>query len=450
MKVVFRRIGGVSFQSMLNALENKNISHERIHSPMPQNNIIEIKKPEAFVEDPITEILRNGAKKLLTEALEAEIESFLRQYKDLKDAKGRQRITANGYLPEREIQTGIGPVSVKVPRARDREPDNASDPLHFRSSIVPPYLRKTRSMEELIPWLYLKGISTGDFTDALSALVGKEAPGLSAPTISRLKGIWEKELDQWQGRDLSQKQYVYIGADGIYCNVRMEDRQCLLVIIGATEDGKKELLALDSGLRESDLSWTEVLLDLKHRGLKKAPKLAVGDGALGFWKALEKVYASTRWQRCWVHKTANVLNKLSKSLQAKAKEKLHQIWMAPDKTEAEHHFDDFIDIYKAKYPKATQCLEKDRDALLAFYDFPAEHWRHIRTTNPIESTFSTVRLRTAKVKGCFSSKTVVTMAFKLCQSAQNRWQRLHSHKLISKVIRGVKFVNGIEEIQDAA
>jgi putative transposase len=417
---------------------------------MPQNNVIKLKKPEPFIDDPLTEILRNGARKLLSEALEAEIESFLFQYKELKDANGHQRITANGYLPEREIQTGIGPVPVKVPRVRDREPDSESDPIRFRSSIIPPYLRKTRSMEELIPWLYLKGVSTGAFGDALAALVGKEAPGLSASTISRLKDIWQEDLEQWQIRDLSKKRYVYIWADGIYCNVRMEDRQCLLVIIGATEDGKKELLALDSGLRESELSWSEVLLDLKHRGLKKAPQLAIGDGALGFWKALEKVYSTTRWQRCWVHKTSNVLNKLPKSLQAKAKKKLHQIWMAPDKAEAEHHFNDFIKIYEAKYPKAAQCLEKDREALLTFYDFPAEHWRHIRTTNPIESTFSTVRLRTAKVRSCFSSKTVLTMAFKLCQSAQKNWQRLHSHKLLGKVIRGTKFVNGIEEIRDAA
>jgi transposase-like protein len=417
---------------------------------MPQDNVIELKKPEPFVDDPITEILRQGARKLLSEALEAEIESFLSQYRDLKGSHGHQRITGNGYLPERDIQTGIGPVPVKVPRARDREPDQESGPIRFRSSIVPPYLRKSKSMEELIPWLYLKGISTGDFSDALAALVGKDAPGLSAPTISRLKNIWQEDLDQWQKRDLSHKRFAYIWADGIYCNVRMENRQCLLVIIGATEDGTKELLAIENGIRESELSWTEVLLDLKHRGLNNPPKLAVGDGALGFWNALEKVYGQTRWQRCWVHKTANVLNKLPKSLQAKAKDKLHQIWMAPDKAEAERHFDDFIQIYEAKYPKAVECLKKDREVLLTFYDFPAEHWKHIRTTNPIESTFSTVRMRTAKVRSCFSSKTVVTMAFKLCQSAQKKWQRLHSYKTLSKVIRGVKFVDGIEEIRNAA
>jgi len=417
---------------------------------MPKDNVIDFKKPETFLADPITEVLRTGARKLLTEALEAEIEGFLAQYRDLRDDQDRQRVVRNGYLPERQIQTGIGPVPVKVPRARDRQPDDESGPIRFKSSLLPPYLRKTRSMEELIPWLYLKGVSTNDFTEALAALVGKDAPGLSASTISRLKSIWQEDLDQWQKRDLSHKRYVYIWADGIYCNVRMEERQCLLVIIGATEDGKKELLALNSGLRESELSWTELLLDLKHRGLKAAPELAIGDGALGFWKALVKVYHHTRWQRCWVHKTANVLNKLPKSLQAKAKEKLHQIWMAPDKAEAQNHFDDFISIYEAKYPKATECLKKDREALLTFYDFPAEHWRHIRTTNPIESTFSTVRLRTAKARNCFSSKTVVTMAFKLCQCAQKRWQRLYGYRKLDKIIRGVRFINGIEEIRNAA
>jgi putative transposase len=417
---------------------------------MSKDNVIDLKKPEPFIDDPITDILRSGARQLLAQALEIEISSFLSQYVNLNDDQGRKRITRNGYLPEREIQTGIGQVPVKVPRIRDRQPENELDRIRFSSSILPPYLRKTKSMEKLIPWLYLKGISTGGFTEALAALVGKDAPGLSPSTIGRLKFVWQEDLEKWQKRDLSHKRYVYIWADGIYCNVRMENRQCLLVIIGATKDGKKELIAIDSGFRESDLSWTELLLDIKRRGLKNGPELAVGDGALGFWKALSKVYDNTRWQRCWVHKTANVLNKLPKSLQAKAKEKLHQIWMAPEKAEAQIHFDDFIRIYETKYPKAAKCLKKDRDVLLTFYDFPAEHWRHIRTTNPIESTFATVRLRTAKVRGCFSSKTVLTMAFKLCQCAEKRWIRLHHPKKLAEVIRGVNFVDGVEENRIAA
>jgi putative transposase len=416
---------------------------------MRNNSVTELKKPESFVDDPITDILRQGAHKLLSQALEAEVEFFLSQYADLKDDTGRQRMVRNGYLPERQIQSGIGAVQVQAPRVRDRHMVT-SQRIPFSSSILPPYLRRTRSMEELIPWLYLKGVSTGDFSDALAALVGPDAPGLSPATVSRLKSTWQQELDQWQKRDLSDRQYVYFWADGIYCNVRMDDKQCLLVIIGARKDGVKELVALEGGFRESELSWKQLLLDLKGRGLKTAPQLAVGDGALGFWKALTKVYGDTRWQRCWVHKTANVLNKLPKSLQAKAKAKLHQIWMAAEKDEAQRHFDEFVDVYAAKYPKAAECLEKDREQLLTFYDFPAEHWRHIRTTNPIESTFATVRLRTDKVRGCFSAQTVTTMAFKLCECAQKRWIRLYHPQRLAEVIRGVKFVNGIEESRIAA
>jgi transposase-like protein len=416
---------------------------------MSQNNVIELKKPEPFVDDPITEIIRQGARKLLAEALEAEIELFISQYAELRDELGRQRIVRNGYLPQREIQSGVGAVKVKAPRVRDRHA-NSSKKIRFSSSILPPYLRKTKSIEELLPWLYLKGVSTGDFSDALAALVGVEAPGFSAATISRLKAHWQQDLDQWQKRDLSGKQYVYFWVDGIYCNVRMDDKQCLLVIIGATEDGYKELVAIEGGFRESELSWTQLLLDLKARGLNQGPQLAIGDGGLGFWKALNQVYADTLWQRCWVHKTANVLNKLPKSLQAKAKDKLHQIWMAPEKDEAQRHFDEFVRLYEAKYPKAAECLQKDRDVLLTFYDFPAEHWRHIRTTNPIESTFATVRLRTDKVRGCFSAQTVITMAFKLYQCAQKRWVRLHHPQRLAEVIRGVKFVNGVEEKRSAA
>jgi putative transposase len=435
---------------IIKVLGNKKHLIRKDTHTMHKDNVIELKTPQRFVDDPISEVLRTGARKLLAEALEVEIEDYISQYKHRKDNQNRRRVVRNGYLPEREVQTGIGPVAVKAPRARDRQPDHESGPLRFTSSLLPPYLRKTKSMEELIPWLYLKGISTSDFTEALAALLGRDAAGLSASTISRLKDIWQEDLEHWQKRDLSSKRYLYIWAEGIYCNVRMEERQCLLVIIGATEDGKKELLALDSGFRESELSWTELLLDLKQRGLTIPPKLAIGDGALGFWKALSKVYHHTRWQRCWVHKTANVMNYVPKSLQARVKEKLQQIWMAPNKAEAQKSFDAFISLYEAKYPKATECLKKDREVLLTFYDFPAEHWIHIRTTNSIESTFSTVRLRTDKVRSCFSSKTLVTMAFKLCQCTQKRWQRLYGYRKLEKVISGIKFVDGVEEMRNAA
>ena len=411
---------------------------------MKHDSVIGLGTPERITNDLLTDILRKGGRRLLAAAVEAEIEAHIEQYIDFTDDRGRQRIIRNGYNPEREIQTGIGQIKVQVPRSRDRQPDG--EPIRFTSSILPPYLRRTRSIEELLPWLYLKGISTGDFRDALAALLGKDAPGLSANTISRLKAKWKVDMDKWNKRSLAGKHYVYVWADGLYCNVRMEEKQCLLVIIGVTEAGRKELVAIEDGFRESELSWLSVLRDLNKRGLTKGPSLAIGDGALGFWKALEQVYPDTQWQRCWVHKTANVLNKLPKSLQSKAKGHLHDIWMAPGIAEAENNFDVFIEIYGAKYPKAAECLKKDRSVLLNFYSYPAEHWKHIRTTNPIESTFATVRLRTAKVRNCFSSQTVVTMAFQLCRCAEKRWQKINAVKKLAKVIEGVKFVDGAERI----
>jgi len=411
---------------------------------MKHDSVIELGTPERITNDLLTDILRKGSRRLLAAAVEAEIEAHIEQYIDFTDDQGRQRIIRNGYNPEREIQTGIGQIKVRVPRSRDRQPDG--EPIRFTSSILPPYLRRTRSIEELLPWLYLKGISTGDFSDALEALLGKNAPGLSANTISRLKIKWEIDMDQWQKRSLAGKHYVYFWADGLYCNVRMEEKQCLLVIIGVTESGRKELVAIDDGFRESELSWLSVLRSLKNRGLTKGPKLGIGDGSLGFWKALAQVYPDTQRQRCWVHKTANVLNKLPKSLQSKAKDHLHDIWMAPGIEESEKNFDIFIETYGAKYPKAAECLKKDRDVLLNFYSYPAEHWKHIRTTNPIESTFATVRLRTAKVRNCFSRQTVVTMAFQLCRCAEKRWQKINGIKKIAKIIEGVKFVDGVERI----
>jgi putative transposase len=415
---------------------------------MENSTVVELNKPEE-VEDVLTGVLRKGARQLLSKALEVEVEAFIEEYRDIRLSDGRQRVVRNGYHRARGIQTGIGEVTVRAPRTEDRE--SGLEKIRLQSSILPPYLRRSKSLEALLPWLYLKGISTGGFSEALASLLGTEARGLSPATISRLKAVWSDEYDQWHRRDLSRKRYLYFWVDGIHCNVRMDsDKQCLLVIIGATAEGKKELVALEDGYRESEQSWREILMDLQSRGLREWPKVAIGDGAMGFWAALRKVCPSTREQRCWVHKTKNILNKLPKSGQDKAKGKLHDIWMAATKAEALKAFGLFIETYGAKYPKATECLKKDQETLLTFYDFPAEHWRHIRTTNPIESTFATVRLRTNKVRGCFSRSSVLTMAFKLIESAQKRWQRLHSHHRLAEVIEGVKFVDGEAQTKNAA
>ena len=417
---------------------------------MDKNNVVEIRKP-AEIDDPVTEVLRQGAKKLLAQAIEVEVEAFLAEYGSLTTSDGHRRIVRNGYLPEREIQTGIGPVAVRMPRVRDKGEAGQGRRIRFTSQILPPYLRRTKSIEELIPWLYLKGISTGDFSEALAALLGPDAPGLSAGTISRLKEVWKAEMASWQSRDLSRKRYVYFWADGVYFNVRMDEAsQCIMVIMGATEDGRKELVGIWDGYRESGQSWRELLLDLKRLGLTIGPKLAVGDGGLGFWKALAQVYGDTRTQRCWVHKTANVLNKLPNGAQKRAKQRLHEIWMAETRSDAGKAFDYFLSAYRAKYPKAAECLAKDRDELLAFYDFPAEHWKHIRTTNPIESTFATVRLRTNKTRGCLSRETVLTMVFRLCQCAEKNWRKMDGSNYLAEVIEGVRFINGTREERKAA
>jgi len=407
---------------------------------MKKDNVISLENPEENT-DLLTGLLRAGARKLITQAVQAELAEFLARHEEVTDDVGRKQVVRNGYLPQREIMTGIGPVDIQVPKTRDR----GGQGIHFRSGLLPPYIKRTISVETVLPWLYLKGISTGDFSEALAALLGKDAKGLSAGTISRLKQIWIQEYDDWRTRDLSKERYVYIWADGIYFNVRGDDdRQCILVIIGVTRQGKKEFLAIEDGYRESEQSWTEVLVDLKDRGFK-SPKLAVGDGALGFWKASRKILGQTRSQRCWVHKTANILNNLPKHSQAKAKQYIHDIWMAETREDAEKAFDLFLKTYKAKYPKATQCLEKDREELLAFYDFPADHWVHIRTTNPIESTFSTVRLRTKKTRGCVSRTTILTMVFKLGLSAEKGWRKLRGFRRLADVINGVKFIDGIDE-----
>jgi putative transposase len=399
-----------------------------------QDTVIKLAQPGEFC-DALTEVLRQGARTLLVQAVEAEVASFLKSHADKLTADGHRRLVRHGHLPERQIATGIGHVGVRQPRVRDRRSQGA-ERIRFSPSILPPYARRSKSLDVLIPILHLKGVSTGDFAEALAALVGRDASGLSASTIARLKDIWADEHARWLKRDLSTKQYVYRWVDGIHVEARLEDEaQCILVIIGATLDGKKELVGLTDGVHESALSWKELLLDLKRRGLDLAPKLVIADGALGFWKAVGEVWSKVREQRCWVHKTANVLNKLPKSVQPKAKTALQNISMAETRNDADAAFDHFIELYETKYDKAV---------LLEFYDFPAEHWKHLRTTNPIESTFATVRHRTIRSKGCLSNKTALAMVFKLVEGAQKTWRRLDGQNQLPKLIANVKFDDGIE------
>jgi len=415
---------------------------------MTQDNLVEFKTPESkeSFSDALSGLLRQGAGQIVAQAVEAELNEFLSQYQGLKDNSGRQAVVRNGYLPARTITTGIGEVSVQVPKVRDR----SNSGIKFNSLLLPPYLKRSRSVEEVLPWLYLKGISTGDFEIELSALLGPEAKGLSAATISRLKAKWQQEHQDWQGRSLRQKRYVYVWADGIYFNIREDERQCILVMIGVTDTGHKELLGMAAGYPESELSWKALMLKLKDQGLQHDPQLAIGDGALGFWKALHQVWPTTQKQRCWVHKTANVLNKLPKKLQPAAKSTLWEIYRAETKTDANQAFNRFLKTYQAKYPEATDCLAKDRDVLLRFYDFPAEHWKHMRSTNPIESTFATVRLRTDKTRGAVSKGTILPLVFKLVQSAQKRWLRIRGFKHLGDVIEGVQFKAGIRVEQRLA
>jgi len=403
--------------------------------------------PTATPRDVLSSILHEGARRMLIDAIEAEVAEYLADRADQTDAEGRRLVVRNGHLPRRELLTPNGPMPVNQPRVRDNRPPGQRE--KFSSKILPPYLRRSKAIEELIPWLYLKGISTNDFGEALEALLGPNAAGLSPTTITRLKSTWADEYKQWVKSDLSDKHYVYVWADGVHFNIRLEDagadRQCILVLIGATAEGKKELIAITDGYRESKQSWKELLLGVKHRGLEVDPKLAIGDGALGFWAAVREVWPKIDEQRCWVHKTANVLNELPKSTQPKAKTMLHDIWQADRRDAAHQAFDLFIDTFGAKHPKACECLAKDRDVLLTFYDYPAEHWIHLRTTNPIESTFATVRLRTYKTKGAGSRLACLTMVFKLVRSAQKRWRALNGSSLIPDVITGVQFVDGVKQ-----
>lgn len=410
---------------------------------MQDDSVIEFQKPH---EDLLTELIRSGAQQLLERAIQVELAELLERFGDRQTEDGRAGVVRNGYQPPREILTGIGPVSVKIPKVRSR----LTDPVVFQSVLVPPYVRRSRSLDAAIPWLYLKGVSTGDMRSALEVLVGQDAKGLSANVVSRLKRQWQQEYEAWGKQRLDQNRWVYLWADGIYSRLRGDtDKLCVLVVIGVNERGEKHFLAIEDGVRESKQSWREVLLNLKGRGLVTPPKLAAGDGALGFWAALSEVYPATREQRCWMHKTGNVLNYLPKSSQPKAKKALQAIWMGETRTSAEAAFDQFVATYEAKYPKAVECLAKDRDALLAFYDFPAEHWIHLRTTNPIESSFATIRHRTNRVKGCVSRETMLTMIFKLGQCAEKNWRRIRGFKHVAKVIEGVRFVDGIEQYNKA-
>ena len=411
----------------------------------PNEKLVEF--PRQSARDILTDVLRDGAQQMLATAIEAEVDDYLAGRASTVDAAGRRYVVRNGHLPPRAIQTPLGDVQVQQPRVRDRRPTDERET--FRSAILPPYLRKTPSLEALYPWLYLKGISTGDFGEALQALLGPEARGLSATTITRLKAVWEQEYQDWSKRSLAHRSYAYVWADGVYFNVRLEDtvnkRQGILVLMGAPRDGTKELIAITDGYRESEQSWRELLLDVRHRGLTIDPELAIGDGGLGFWGAVRKVFPQTREQRCWVHKTANVLNKLPTGVQPKAKAMLYDIWMAETQPAADRAFDLFLATFAAKFPAATTCLAKDRDVRLTFYAFPAEHWIHIRTTNPVESTFATVRLRTKKTKGAGSRVACLTMVFKLAMAAQKHWRALNGSQLIADVIDGVPFVDGVRK-----
>lgn len=392
-------------------------------------------------------VLKEGARKLLQAAIETEIDEHLGKYKSLRDAEGKQVVTRNGHMPEREIQTGVGPVPVRRPRVDDRA---LPEDERFSSIILPPYIRRTPTIDALIPLLYLKGISTNDFPTALSSILGPEAKGLSSSTIVRLKSIWEEDYKKWSSRSLENKQYVYFWVDGIFFNVRLDDeRSCILVIIGADAEGNKELITVSDGYRESKIAWKELLLDLRRRNLSIDPKLVIGDGALGFWAASREVYGEdTREQRCWVHKTANILDKMPKSVQGKAKSMIHDMYMAETKKDALNSYDHFVASFEDKYPRAVECLQKDKEQLFTFYDFPAVHWQHIRTTNPVESTFATIRLRTKKTRGCGSRIATLTMVFKLAEEAQKGWRKLRGYKMIPHVLNGEEFIDG--ELQMAA
>jgi len=412
---------------------------------MSKNKQKQAVSPEHEMGLTLDELVKRGARQVIQQAIESELAELLSNCSNVLMLQGKQAVVRNGFLPEREVLTAAGPIAVKVPKVRDR----SGSGIKFNSNIVPPYIRKSPRVSAALPWLYLKGVSTGDMGEALSVLPGEDAKGLSANVVSRLKAQWATEHEDWNHRDLSLARHVYWWADGIHTGLRSEnsDGQCLLVIIGVTADGKKERVAIGDGYRESKESWKEVLIGLKDRGLQAGPLLAVGDGAMGFWAAMEEVFPQTAHQRCWFHKMGNVLNALPKSLQGRAKADMQEIWMARTRNEAHAAFAKFVGHYKGKYPKAVEKMEKDRDSLLAFYSFPAEHWQHIRTTNPIESTFATVRHRTSRTRNCVSRATFLGLAFKLIEEAEKRWQKIRGADKIELLLKGIPFKDG-EPVQD--
>ena len=414
------------------------------------STIIPFRQPDA-IDDPLTELAREGARRMLAQVLIAEADAFVAMWQDVKLPDGRDRIVRHGHGPHRAIQTGVGPVEVRRAKVRDRGVVGTEEKIRFSSAILPKWARRTKSLDALLPVLYLRGVSTGDFQEALAALLGKDAPNLSPAVVARLTAGWQADYDAWQKRVLSARRYIYVWADGVYLQARMEDNaECMLVLIGATPEGKKELVGFQTGVRESAQSWRELLIDIRQRGLEVAPDLAVGDGALGFWKAIEEVFPSTRHQRCWVHKTTNVLNKVALPVQVNMRADLREIYGASTRAAAEAAIDVFADKYAAKYDKAVACLTKDREALLAFFDFPAEHWDHLRTSNPIESVFATVRHRTVRTKGALSAKTAKLMVFKLVTAAAKTWRRLNGENQLPKIVQGIKFQNGIEVTEMSA
>ena len=412
--------------------------------------IIPFRQPGS-INDPLTEIARDGARRMLMAALKAEADDFVAQFSEDLLADGCQRMVRHGAGPERVIQTGIGPIEVRRQKVRDRSVDvPAEAKIRFMSQILPKWARRSKSLDALLPVLYLRGISTGDFQEALCALLGQDAPNLSPGVITRLTAGWQEEYDRWQGHDLSARRYVYIWADGVYLQARMEpEAECILVIIGATPEGRKELLGFHVGIRESAQSWRELLIDIKARGLAIAPEVAVGDGALGFWKAIDEVFPGTRHQRCWFHKISNVLNKFPKSMAPAVTSDLQDIHHAETKVVALAAIKVFTEKYEVKYAPAVACLTKDAEALLTFFDFPAEHWDHLRTSNPVESVFATVRHRTVRTKGALSQKTVKLMVFTLVQAASRTWRRLNGANQLPRVIEGVKFTDGVAKTDPA-